>query len=192
MRHEVNFLLLPEGQTGVATDPTGKFATKYSVDPVALFSDAFGFAQLSKNDPLSLEVIMIAPKPDMIGFSGWKYEGWLVDQPPEGKYSSATSVHPEFGGIAHPTLDSSEYPITTGLLRDTGLTLPNGLGVFVNVFNLDQSAWPYDVVVITFEPPETGTGDMNYDPRPDPVRPITGAIPGRIAKPASPPWPMKK
>lgn len=183
MKNVVNLLLLPEAETGVATDPTGGFAARYNVNAAGLFQDAFGFATLRKNDPMSLEVVIFAPRPEEIGFVGWKYEGWLVDQPPAGEFSSATSVHPEFGGVAHPTLDASEYPITTGLFRDTGLTL-NGLGVYTNTFAFDQSAWPYDVVVITFEPPETGTGEMNYDPRPDPVRPITGAIPGRIPKPS--------
>ncbi|WP_268794132.1 hypothetical protein [Selenihalanaerobacter shriftii] len=36
------------------------------------------------------------------------------------------------------------------------------------------------MVVVTFEPPETGNGSMNFDPRPDPVRPVIGLIPGRI------------
>jgi hypothetical protein len=179
----VKFTLLPEGATGVSTDPTGQFALRYGVNPQALFQQAFAYAKLRKNDPLLLDIIMYAPRPYTLGFNGWKYEGWLVDQPPPEMYSSATSVHPAFGGVPHPSLNNSEYPISTGLFRDTGMCLSNGLGIYTNTFSMDQSAWPYDVVVVTFEPPETGTGMMNYDPRPDPVRPITGLIPGSIPKP---------
>jgi len=182
MHHVVSLLLLPEAQTGIATDPTGGFAARYGINASALFTAAHAYAELQKHDPLFLRVVMFAPRPADIGFPGWKYEGWLVDQPPQGAFSSATSVHPTFGGVSHPTLDQSEYPISTGLFRDTGLALPNGLAAYTNTFTMNQTAWPYDLVVVTFEPPETGTGSQNYDPRPDPVRPIAGFIPGRIPK----------
>jgi len=181
-RDRVNLLLLPEGQTGVPTDPTGMFAEEYGKDPQKLFKKAYGYALLDKDFPLRLDITLYAPRPESIGFYGWKYEGWLVDQAPQGRYSSATSVNPGFEGIINPDLDQYDYPVSTGIFRDTGLTLPNGLGVYKNTFYMDQSAWPYDRVVVTFEPPETGKGMKNYDPRPNPVRPVTGAIPGSIPK----------
>ncbi len=176
----VFFVLLPERESGVATDPTGMFAERYKADAAALFHAAFGFAALRKDDPLLLDIVLFAPRPSDLGFAGWKYEGWLVDQPSGAVFSSATSANPSFGGVPHPTLDASEYPITTGLFRDAGDTLRGSLGVFTNTFRLDQSAWPYDLVVVSFEPPETGLDEVNFYPLPDPVRPVTGPIPGRL------------
>lgn len=181
-KNRVNLLLLPEHQTGVPTDPTGIFAEEYCKYPEKLFKSAYGYAILDRDFPLKLDITLYAPRPEDIGFCGWKYEGWLVDQGPQGRYSSATSENPRFEGIINPDLDEYDYPLTTGIFRDTGLTLPNGLGVYKNTLYMDQSAWPYDMVVVTLEPPETGKGMKNYDPRPNPVRPVTGAIPGSIPK----------
>lgn len=174
---QVPLLLQSEVITGVSTDPTGEFSDMFGLNPAKIFRNTFGMGRIRKQQPMQLELFLAAPKPKNIGFAGWRYEGWLIDQGPTNRRSSATSVNPEFGGIPHPDLDPIDYPITTGLFNNTGMTLEQlNLNVFTNRFTFNQTAWPFDLVVITFEPPETGAKSQDFDPRPDPVRPATGTI----------------
>ncbi|HWP96466.1 MAG TPA: hypothetical protein VN426_06420 [Syntrophomonadaceae bacterium] len=171
------FLLLPEKYTGVPTDPTGRFARKYDVDPEEIFEDALAYAALHRRDPLKLQIFMLAPRPEKIGFKGWKYEGWLVDvKPPKRNEAGDCSDNGEEHGFM-------ERPLSIGFFKDIGLTAPNGLGIFINKFISKGSVRPYDSVAVTFEPPEKEKGKKHHDHHGHIlVIPLTGKIPGKFKK----------
>lgn len=124
------------------------------------------------NDQDSVSVQAYLPDPASIDYRSWKYEVWLVDDEPSQEDSSETGKR-SFAGLSHPDFKDKPYMISIGLLESTG-ELKEGLKKYeLHYLAQHYDFTPFDRVVVTMEPKGTVSG-TDYDPRPQPIQPLSG------------------